>query len=217
MKEFANEDLSKEDEEFLRDLEIQIEKFIRSGEEVLKFAPMNGYRRRLIHRMGSIYQLTTQSVGEQSERFVCLVRTDKTSIPEDKPSLTDTAQLMKEQNTSRNDTSRPRGDSPRNDTSRPGGDSPHKNFSRGDSPRRNASPRGGTPRGRNQEMFNVENQIFYTRPGTQIVLREDGSVGIPQPGDDPERLIDERIVEEDQFQIRNNRIVCASDTDERNA
>ncbi len=54
-------------------------------------------------------------------------------------------------------------------------------------------------------------EIFYSKPGTEIVLRKDGSFGIAI--DEREaRILDRRPVEDGEFRIRQNKIVCRNDS-----
>ena len=57
-----------------------------------------------------------------------------------------------------------------------------------------------------QRVYDHGMQTFYTAPGTRIVLRSDGSFGIPLKSERFAQL-DERVVER-AFRIRKNKIVC---------
>ena len=53
-------------------------------------------------------------------------------------------------------------------------------------------------------------EIFYSKPGTEIVLRKDGSFGISL--DEREtRILDRRPIDDGEFRIRQNKIVCRND------
>ena len=67
-------ELTPQDEEFLKEINQQILKFLEKDEEILEFDPMNSYQRRLVHQMGSLYQLSSKSVGSRDERYVCLLK-----------------------------------------------------------------------------------------------------------------------------------------------
>ena len=54
-------------------------------------------------------------------------------------------------------------------------------------------------------------EIFYSKPGTEIVLRKDGSFGIAI-NDRETRILDRRPVEDGEFRIRQNKIVCRNDS-----
>ena len=54
-------------------------------------------------------------------------------------------------------------------------------------------------------------EIFYAKPGTEIVLRKDGSFGIAINEREP-RILDRRTVEDGEFRIRQNKIICSYDS-----
>ena len=54
-------------------------------------------------------------------------------------------------------------------------------------------------------------EIFYAKPGTEIILRKDGSFGIAFKERDT-RILDRRPVEDGEFRIRQNKIVCRNDS-----
>ena len=54
-------------------------------------------------------------------------------------------------------------------------------------------------------------EIFYSTPGTAIVLRKDGSFGIAI-NERETRILDRRPVEDGEFRIRQNKIVCRHDS-----
>ena len=54
-------------------------------------------------------------------------------------------------------------------------------------------------------------EIFYSKPGTEIVLRTAGSFGIALNERDT-RILDRRPVEDGEFRIRQNKIVCRNDS-----
>ena len=60
--------------------------------------------------------------------------------------------------------------------------------------------------GPSQSVYDHGMQTFFTAPNTRIVIRSDGSFGIPLKS---ERfaLLDDRVVEQ-AFRIRKNKIVC---------
>ena len=53
-------ELTPQDEEFLKEINQQILNFLEKDEEILEFDPMNSYQRRLVHQMGSLYQLSSK-------------------------------------------------------------------------------------------------------------------------------------------------------------
>ena len=55
------------------------------------------------------------------------------------------------------------------------------------------------------------NETFYAKPGVQIVLRSDGSFGIPWK-DKNGQYLDKRVIHDGMFRIRRNQIVCKGDT-----
>ena len=141
-------DLSSSDEELISEINNALVSFIKSEETLLQLEPMNSFRRRMVHKIGTKYKLTSESTGEGINRSVSLKKTELTEIPEN---------IIKD----------------------------------------NYIDRG------------IE--IFYAKPGTEIVLRKDGSFGIER--NDPEtRIIDKRPVEDGEFRIRQNKIVCRHDS-----
>ena len=109
---------------------------------------MNSFRRRMVHKIGTKYKLTSESTGEGINRSVSLRKTELTEIPEN---------IMQN----------------------------------------NVIDRG------------IE--IFYSKPGTEIVLRKDGSFGIAL-NERETRILDRRPVEDGEFRIRENKIVCRNDS-----
>ena len=141
-------DLSSSDEELLAEINDALVRFIKSEETQLKMEPMNSFRRRMVHKIGSKYKLTSESTGEGINRSVSLIKTELTEIPE---------------NIVQN----------------------------------NVVDRG------------IE--IFYSKPGTEIVLRKDGSFGISL-NERETRVLDRRPVEDGEFRIRQNKIICRNDS-----
>ena len=140
-------DLSSSDEELISEINDALVTFIKSEETHLKLEPMNSFRRRMVHKIGTKYKLTSESKGEGINRSVSLRKTEISEIPEN---------IMQN----------------------------------------NVIDRG------------IE--IFYSRPGTEIVLRKDGSFGIAL--DEREIwILDRRPVEDGEFRIRQNKIVCRND------
>lgn len=66
------------DRDFQRELEMRIAYFLQSADEELELEPMNSYRRRITHNLAKKYNMTSESRGEDRERYVCLVKTDET-------------------------------------------------------------------------------------------------------------------------------------------
>ena len=55
------------------------------------------------------------------------------------------------------------------------------------------------------------NETYYAKPGVQIVLRNDGSFGVPWKEKDG-YCLDKRIIHDGIFRIRSNQIVCREDS-----
>ena len=55
-------------------------------------------------------------------------------------------------------------------------------------------------------------EIFYAKSGSEIVLRNDGSFGVSIKEHD-DKILDRRIVDDGEFRIRNNKIICKQDSD----
>ena len=148
MPVFDDMDLSSSDEELITEISDALVRFIKSEETQLLLEPMNSFRRRMVHKIGTKYKLTSESTGEGINRSVSLRKTELTGIPEN---------IMLN----------------------------------------NVIDRG------------IE--IFYSRPGTEIVLRKDGSFGIAF-NERETRILDRRPVEDGEFRIRQNKIVCRNDS-----
>ena len=145
---FDDMDLSSSDEELIAEISDALVRFIKSEETQLQMEPMNSFRRRMVHKIGSKYKLTSESTGEGINRSVSLRKTELTEIPEN---------IMQN----------------------------------------NVIDRG------------IE--IFYSKPGTEIVLRKDGSFGMSLNEREP-RVLDRRPVEDGEFRIRQNKIICRNDS-----
>ena len=141
-------DLSSYDEELIAEINDKLVCFVKSEETQLQLEPMNSFRRRMVHKIGKKYKLTSESTGEGTNRSVSLRKTEQTGIPE---------------NVMQN----------------------------------NVIDRG------------IE--IFYSKPGAEIVLRKDGSFGIAL-NERETRILDRRSVENGEFRIRQNKIVCRNDS-----
>ena len=148
MPVFDEMDLSSSDEELIAEINDTLVRFIKSEEVQLQLEPMNSFRRRMVHKIGTKYKLTSESTGEGINRSVSLRKTELTEIPE---------------NILQN----------------------------------NVIDRG------------IE--IFYSKPGTEIVLRKDGSFGIAL-NERNIKILDRRPVEDGEFRIRENKIVCRNDS-----
>ena len=140
-------DLSSSDEELIAEINDKLVRFVKSEETHLQLEPMNSFRRRMVHKIGTKYKLTSESTGEGINRSVSLKKTEITVIPE---------------NIIQN----------------------------------NVIDRG------------IE--IFYAKPGTEIVLRKDGSFGIAL-NERNIKILDRRPVEDGEFRIRQSKIVCRRD------
>ena len=148
MPVFDDMDLSSSDEELIVGINDALVRFIKSEETLLQLEPMNSFRRRMVHKIGTKYKLTSESTGEGINRSVSLRKTEQTEIP-------------------------------------------------GNIMQNNVIDRG------------IE--IFYSKPGTEIVLRKDGSFGIAL-NERETRTLDRRPVEDGEFRIRQNKIVCRNDS-----
>ena len=145
---FDDMDLSSSDEELIAEISDALVRFIKSEETQLQMEPMNSFRRRMVHKIGSKYKLTSESTGEGINRSVSLRKTELTEIP-------------------------------------------------GNIMQNNVIDRG------------IE--IFYSKPGAEIVLRKDGSFGISL-NERETRVLDRRPVEDGEFRIRQNKIICRNDS-----
>jgi hypothetical protein len=141
-------ELSSSDQELLTDINSTIVRFIQSDEIQLQMDPMNSYRRRMVHKIGAEFKLSSESTGEGESRSVSLSKTATTAIPE------------------------------------------------------NIDKKRVIDRG-------IE--IFYAKQGAEIVLRNDGSFGVSLKERD-NKILDIRIVEEGEFRIRDNKIICKQDS-----
>jgi len=148
MPVFDDMDLSSSDEELIAEINEALVRFIKSEETQLQLEPMNSFRRRMVHKIGTRYKLTSESNGEGINRSVSLRKTEQTEIPE---------------NIMQND------------------------------------------------LIDRGIEIFYSKPGTEIVLRKDGSFGIAL-SERETRILDRRPVEDGEFRIRQNKIVCRNDS-----
>ena len=148
MSIFDDMELTSSDEELIAEINDTIVNFIKSEEVHLQLEPMNSFRRRMVHKIGTKYKLTSESTGEGINRSVSLKKTELTEI---------TGNILKN----------------------------------------NVVDRG------------IE--IFYAKPGTEIILRKDGSFGV-EINKSETRVLDRRPVEDGEFRIRQNKIVCRQDS-----
>lgn len=141
-------ELSSSDQELMTEINVALISFIKSNETHLQMDPMNSYRRRMVHKIGTEFKLTSESTGEGDNRSVQLEKTNASAIPE--------------------------------------------NVNK-------------------KRVFDRGIEIFYSKPGAEIVLSTDGSFGISLK--EPERrVLDKRTVEDGEFRIRENKIICKGDT-----
>jgi hypothetical protein len=141
-------ELSSSDQELMTEINVALISFIKSNETHLQMDPMNSYRRRMVHKIGTEFKLTSESTGEGDSRSVQLEKTNASAIPE--------------------------------------------NVNK-------------------KRVFDRGIEIFYSKPGAEIVLSTDGSFGISLK--EPEsRVLDKRTVEDGEFRIRENKIICKGDT-----
>ncbi len=141
-------ELSSSDQELMTEINVALISFIKSNETHLQMDPMNSYRRRMVHKIGTEFKLTSESTGEGDNRSVQLEKTNASAIPE------------------------------------------------------NVNKKRVLDRG-------IE--IFYVKPGAEIVLRNDGSFGISLKERETS-VLDKRTVEDGEFRIRENKIICKGDT-----
>ena len=141
-------DLSSSDEELIAEINDTLIRFVKSEETHLQLEPMNSFRRRMVHKIGTEYKLTSESTGEGINRSVSLRKTGMTEIPE---------KIIR------------------------------------------------------NKVVDRGIEIFYAKPGTEVVLRKDGSFGIAL-SDHNNRILDRRSVEDGEFRIRQNKIVCRNDS-----
>ena len=141
-------ELSSSDLELMTEINAAIVRFIQSDETNLQMDPMNSYRRRMVHKIGTEYKLSSESTGEGENRSVRLSKTATTEIPE--------------------------------------------NINK-------------------QMVIDRGIEIFYVKPGSEIVLRNDGSFGVALKERD-DKILDKRTVEEGEFRIRDNKIICKQDS-----
>ncbi len=144
---FDDMELSSSDEELIAEINDTIVSFIKSEETYLKMEPMNSFRRRMVHKIGTEFKLTSESSGEGINRSVSLRKTKLTEIPQD---------IIQ------------------------------------------------------KKVIDRGIEIFFTKPGTEVVLRKDGSFGIAL-NERENRILDRRSVGDGEFRIRQNKIVCRDD------
>ena len=141
-------ELSSSDQELLTDVNTAIVRFIKSDETFLQMDPMNAYRRRMVHKIGADYKLSSESTGDGENRSVRLSKTPETTIPENINS---------------------------------------------------------------QRVIDRGIEIFYAKPGAEIVLRKDGSFGVSLK-ERQSKILNRRTVVDGEFRIRENKIICKQDS-----
>ena len=141
-------ELSSSDQELLTDVNTAIVRFIKSDETFLQMEPMNAYRRRMVHKIGADYKLSSESTGDGENRSVRLSKTPETTIPENINS---------------------------------------------------------------QRVIDRGIEIFYAKPGAEIVLRKDGSFGVSLK-ERESKILNRRTVVDGEFRIRENKIICKQDS-----
>ena len=142
-------ELSSSDQELMMEINTTLVRFINSDDTHLQLEPMNSYRRRIVHKIGTKYKLTSESTGEGDSRAVRLGKTNSTAIPDE-----------------------------------------NMNYNR---------------------VIDRGIEIFYAKRGAEIVLRNDGSFGISLK-ERESRILDRRTVEDGEFRIRENKIICKQDS-----
>ena len=141
-------ELNSSDWELMTEINMALVRFINSDDTHLQLEPMNSYRRRIVHKIGTKYKLTSESTGEGDSRAVRLGKTNSTAIPEDL---------------------------------------------------------------NHNLVIDRGIEIFYAKPGAEIVLRNDGSYGNSLK-ERVSRILARRTVEEGEFRIRENKIICKQDS-----
>ena len=141
-------ELSSSDQELMTEINAALISFIKSNATHLQMDPMNSYRRRMVHKIGTEFKLTSESTGEGDSRSVRLKKTNASAIPE--------------------------------------------NVNK-------------------KRVFDRGIEIFYAKAGAEIVLRIDGSFGISLK-ERESRVLDKRTVEDGEFRIRENKIICKDDS-----
>jgi len=69
-------ELSSSDQELMTEINVALISFIKSNETHLQMDPMNSYRRRMVHKIGTEFKLTSESTGEGDSRSVRLEKTN---------------------------------------------------------------------------------------------------------------------------------------------
>ncbi len=69
--------------EFLAEMEERLQQFIESDEKDLALEPMNSFKRRLVHNLAKTFRIQTESRGEDRDRYVYLIRTADSIVPEE--------------------------------------------------------------------------------------------------------------------------------------
>jgi len=141
-------ELSSSDQELVTEINTALIRFIKSGDSHMQLEPMNSYRRRMVHKIGTKFKLASESIGEGDRRSVRLEKTDVSAVPE---------------------------------------------------------------KIHTKKIFDRGIEIFYSKPGEEIVLRNDGSFGIFLK-ERESSVLDKRIVEDGEFRIRENKIICKDDS-----
>ena len=141
-------ELSSSDQELMTEINAALISFIKSNETHLQMDPMNSYRRRMVHKIGTEFKLTSESTSEGDSRSVRLEKTNASAIPE--------------------------------------------NINK-------------------KRVFVRGIEIYYAKPGAEIVLRYAGSFGISLKERET-RVLDKRTVEDGEFRIRENKIICKDDS-----
>ena len=75
-------ELSSSDQELMTEINMALVRFINSDDTHLQLEPMNSFCRRIVHKIGTKYKLSSESTGEGDSRAVRLGKTNSTTIPE---------------------------------------------------------------------------------------------------------------------------------------
>ena len=73
--------LNENDMRLIQSIHETIKDFIASDKQMHELQPMPSFQRRMTHEVAEMYQVRTESVGEE-ERFICLIKTEQSHIPE---------------------------------------------------------------------------------------------------------------------------------------
>ena len=181
------------EEAMAAELQMRIEDFLDSDEDELELEPMNSFKRRMAHQVAKQCRVDTESRGEEPHRYVALLRTDDSAVPQ--------AAVPRASHSEASSAGSSAPDS--------GGDE------RRPAPRREASGRDRESAGRDssrsgpRRSVDYGTQTFAVAPGAEglrIALMHDGAIEIWREKEQG-RVIDERFVTASALRIRQGRII----------